>query len=126
MPLILNRVKSFIALLFIAALGFSSASFAKDEAGEIAWKMIDQGALVVDVRTPEEFSQGHLANAINIPYEQIAEEFTKRKIAKDTQVVLYCRSGRRSSIAQSSLVELGFSHTHNGGGYQQLTEQKPE
>lgn len=120
-----NRFKTLLALLFIVASGLSSPSMADGtHAQAAAWTMINSGALVVDVRTPEEFSQGHLDNAINIPYEQIAAAFIEQKIAKDQPVVLYCRSGRRSSIAQESLIELGYSNTHNGGGYQQLIEQK--
>ncbi len=124
MQSLLKRFTLLLTLLISTSLSFSSLSFANDDASSKAWKMINQGALIVDVRTAQEFNQGHIANAINIPYELIAEEFIKRQIAKDQPVVLYCRSGRRSSIAQNSLIKLGYSHTHNGGSYQQLSSQK--
>lgn len=95
---------------------------AADQDPAIAWDKIATGAMVVDVRTPEEFAEGHLANAMNIPFEQVAEEFAKRGIAKDAQVVLYCRSGRRSSIAIEALVAAGYTQTYNAGGYQTLVE----
>ncbi|WP_119978982.1 rhodanese-like domain-containing protein [Shewanella algidipiscicola] len=116
-----------IALFFVAAIGLSSPSIAAEQDIETtAWQMIDNGAMIVDVRTPEEFAQGHLANAINIPFENIAAEFAKRNIDKATNVVLYCRSGRRSDIAQMSLIEQGYTNTHNGGGYQTLSQQQPK
>ncbi|MCG9714073.1 rhodanese-like domain-containing protein [Shewanella insulae] len=111
-----------MALLFVAIMGLSAPSYGEEKNPKVAWEHIQQGAMVVDVRTPEEFAEGHLKNAINIPFENIAEEFTKRNIAKDQSVVLYCRSGRRSGIAQESLVKLGYSNTYNGGGYQSLAK----
>lgn len=121
---LLSRFGALIALLFVTAIGLSSPSIAAEQDIETAWKMIDNGAMIVDVRTPEEFAQGHLANAINIPFENIAAEFAKRNIDKATDVVLYCRSGRRSDIAQMSLIEQGYTHTYNGGGYQTLSQQQ--
>nr|WP_244952154.1 rhodanese-like domain-containing protein [Shewanella insulae] len=111
-----------MALLFVAIMGLSAPSYGEEKNPKVAWEHIQQGAMVVDVRTPEEFAEGHLENAINIPFEIIAEEFTKQGIAKDQSVVLYCRSGRRSGIAQESLVKLGYSNTYNGGGYQSLAK----
>ncbi len=123
--ILLKQFKTLIALLFVAAIGLSTPSVAAEaDAQTAAWEMINNGALLVDVRTPEEFSQGHLDNAVNIPYESISAEFTKQKIAKDQPVVVYCRSGRRSGIAQTSLIELGYSKIHNGGGYEQLAGHK--
>ncbi|QYK02681.1 rhodanese-like domain-containing protein [Shewanella psychrotolerans] len=122
---LVKQFNTLIALLFLAVVSLSAPSVAAEtDAQTTAWKMINNGALIIDVRTPEEFHQGHLDNAVNIPYESISTEFTKRKIAKDQPVVVYCRSGRRSSIAQSSLIELGYSNIHNGGGYEQLAGQK--
>ncbi len=116
-------VMSLMTLFFIVIMGISAPSYGEEKNPKIAWEHIEQGAMIVDVRTPEEFAEGHLANAINIPFEQIAEEFTKRNIDKDQSVVLYCRSGRRSGIAQESLIKLGYSNTYNGGGYQSLVKE---
>lgn len=122
---LLKQFNTLIALLFLAAIGLSTPSVAGETDAQItAWQMINNGALIIDVRTPEEFNQGHLDNAVNIPYERISSEFTKQKIVKDQDVVVYCRSGRRSGIAQASLIELGYSNIHNGGGYEQLIDRK--
>lgn len=107
--------------LLLAALNPAQAA---DKDPATAWELIHQGAMVVDVRTAEEFAAGHLEGAINIPFEQIATEFAARGIDKNTQVVLYCRSGRRSGIATDALQAEGFSHSYNGGGYQMLQEHQ--
>lgn len=116
-----------VALLSLFSLSIvPSAANAADQAPHVAWEKIASGAMVLDVRTPEEFAAGHLANAVNIPFEQVAAEFAKRGIAKDTPVVLYCRSGRRSGIATDALVAAGYTKTYNGGGYQTLAETQPK
>jgi len=58
-------------------------------------------------RTPEEFAQGHLDNAINIPLNTVETGFAD--IAKDRSIVVYCRSGNRSGMAMESLVKHGLS-----------------
>ncbi|QYJ79987.1 rhodanese-like domain-containing protein [Shewanella acanthi] len=121
------------AMLSAALIGFVSMLMATTSTAAeqvqpqdpaIAWQMIDKGAMVLDVRTPEEFAEGHLANAVNIPYEIVADEFAKRGIDKDTPVVVYCRSGRRSGIAIEALSAAGYNQTYNGGGYEQLNEAR--
>lgn len=95
---------------------------ATEQGPTLAWEKIVAGAMVLDVRTPEEFAEGHLANAVNIPFEQVTQEFINRGIPKDTPVVLYCRSGRRSGIAIADLVATGYTQTFNGGAYQSLIQ----
>ena len=119
-----KSILSLMALLFVAIMGVSAPSYGEEKNPKVAWEHIQHGALIVDVRTPQEFAEGHLPNAINIPFENIGEAFTKRNIDKSQSVVLYCRSGRRSGIAQENLIKLGYSNTYNGGGYQSLINQK--
>lgn len=89
-----------------------------------AWQQVEQGALLIDVRTAEEFQQGHLAGAINIPYQMIVSGAKHYQLALDTPVVVYCRSGRRSGIAEQQLEQAGFSKVYNGGGYLSLLESE--
>lgn len=74
---------------------------------ETARRLIEAGTRVVDVRTPQEFAAGHVAGALNIPFDEI-----DRRAAEigppGTPVVLYCRSGRRSGIAADRLKTLGY------------------
>ena len=63
--------------------------------------------LLLDVRTPEEFAAGHIAGAVNIPYDQVATHLAE--IPKDEEVVLYCKSGRRAGLAAETLSSNGYS-----------------
>jgi rhodanese-related sulfurtransferase len=70
--------------------------------------------ILVDVRTPEEFSEGRIPGAINIPYERIAEEPPTDD--KGALVIVYCRSGRRSAIAADALKRAGYLSIVDFGG----------
>ena len=77
--------------------------------------------VVIDVRTPQEFATGHIEGAINIPYDTIRPGLPAlAKIGKDENILLYCRSGRRSGIAMQSLGQLGYRNLQNGGGLDAL------
>ena len=74
----------------------------------------------IDVRTPEEFNEGHLQGAINIPFEQIVGKIAEVAPNKNTQIHLYCRSGRRAEIALQELTKQGYINVINHGAYQDL------
>lgn len=71
--------------------------------------------VILDVRTPEEYNEGHIPDAINIPVETITEQPAE---LDDTEqlIFVYCRSGNRSKQASEKLVELGFSNIVEIGG----------
>lgn len=74
---------------------------------------------ILDVRTPEEFAEGHIDNAVNIDWQN--ENFVKntKKLNKNKPVYVYCRSGKRSLKASEKLSALGFKKIYNlDGGYQ--------
>lgn len=96
------------ALILAAPQAFSS------ERAQVGWQWIEQGALIIDVRTPQEFAQGHLNNAVNYPLSELDKHFAD--IDKEAHIVLYCRSGNRSGIAFEHLSAQGFSNLHNAGG----------
>ncbi len=77
--------------------------------GAAAKALVASGAKVVDVRTPQEFASGHVPGAINIPYEEIGKRTTEIG-PPSTQVVLYCRTGRRSAIAADTLKKAGYQN----------------
>ena len=80
--------------------------------------------VVIDVRTPQEFATGHIEGAINIPYDTIRPGLPAlAKIGKDENILLYCRSGRRSNIAMQSLSQLGYRNLQNGGGLDALASR---
>ena len=76
----------------------------------------EQDYIILDVRTEEEFSEGHIEGAILIPDYEIAEKAESILTDKDQQILVYCRSGRRSKIAASQLVELGYTNVKEFGG----------
>ncbi len=69
----------------------------------------DRSLLILDVRTAEEYAQGHVEGAVHIPYDQLPQRAAEIEAAKDQDVVLYCRSGRRSELAAETLHEKGFT-----------------
>ncbi|WP_439106130.1 rhodanese-like domain-containing protein [Congregibacter sp.] len=91
-----------------------------DETKQAALAAVQGGALLVDVRTAEEFATGHLPGAVNIPHGEIVEGLAALETPKSTEIVLYCRSGNRSGIATKSLSAAGFSNAMNAGGYSAL------
>lgn len=81
-------------------------------------------AVIVDVRTPEEYAAGHIDGARNIPVERIGQDLPAiKELGKDSPILLYCRSGHRASIAKAELEKLGYRHVINGGGMQTLQPQ---
>ena len=101
-----------------------SADQAEFSVEERAWQKIRAGALLVDVRTPGEYVQGHLEDALNIPFDQIEDRLAELGEDNDREIVIYCRSGRRSGIAEVTLRKLEFKNLFNAGGYQQLLRAK--
>ncbi len=80
----------------------------------------------IDVRTPKEFDGGHLEGAHNVPVEQIAGQISTLVPNKDTPVMLYCRSGRRAEQARKLLLQQGYTHVENKGGYADLLKQQQQ
>ena len=72
--------------------------------------------VLLDTRTDEEFAQGHIEGAIMIPEYEITEKAESVIPDKDTLILVYCRSGRRSKIASMLLVELGYTNVNEFGG----------
>ena len=64
--------------------------------------------LILDVRSPEEYAQGHLPAALNIPHTAIEAELTRLEPYRDRNIVVYCKSGRRAGIALELLKGRGF------------------
>ena len=76
----------------------------------------EEGYIILDVRTQEEYDQGHIPGAIVISHEEITEKAEDVLTDKDQLILVYCRSGRRSKIASEALVELGYTNIKEFGG----------
>lgn len=84
-----------------------------------AQKMMDEADdyIILDVRTAEEFADGHIPDAVNIPNESIGEEDNISQLPnKDQLIFVYCRSGRRSKEASKKLAALGYTNVYEFGG----------
>ena len=85
-----------------------------------AESLIDEGALLIDVRSFAEYNQGHIDNAINIDVQEILNitdslVYNNASISKNKKIIVYCRSGSRSSNAANKLVELGYTNVYDLG-----------
>ena len=76
----------------------------------------EEGYIILDVRTQEEYDQGHIPGAIVISHEEIAEKAEDVLTDKNQLILIYCRSGRRSKLAAEALVELGYTNIKEFGG----------
>ena len=78
--------------------------------------MEEEECIVLDVREQYEFEQGHIANALLLPYTEIPEKAEDMLPDKDALILVYCRSGRRSKIGAQSLADLGYTNVKEFGG----------
>jgi rhodanese-related sulfurtransferase len=83
---------------------------------QFANKVIEPKVVILDVRTPGEFASGHIVGAINIDAESGNFESEVSTLDKKLVYAVYCRSGRRSTIAVEKMVELGFTNLYNLNG----------
>ncbi|MCE2963584.1 MAG: rhodanese-like domain-containing protein [Chitinophagales bacterium] len=82
---------------------------------------LKEGAFLVDVRSPQEFDAGHVNGSVNIPLDRIPNSLDKFKGKKN--IIVFCRSGNRSSQAKSILERNGFTNVTNGGTWQSVNEK---
>ncbi len=97
------------AMLALKRLGLISAAAART--------CLKQGALVVDVRSAEEFNAGHLSNSVNIPLGDLQNSLPRRVSDKNQALLLHCLSGTRSGIARRLLKSMGYTNVFNLGSY---------
>ena len=104
----------------VLGLGTACADAPERSGGEAA---TDTDIVYVDVRTDAEFAAGHVEGAIHIPHTEMADRYDELEQYRDDEIVVYCRSGRRSGIAKSILEDEGFDNVTNGGGLTDLHAQ---
>ena len=84
--------------------------------------IIAKGALIIDVRTKEEYKDGHIDGSLNIPLDEIQQAMSW--LIKDVPIVLVCASGSRSAFAQNVLGKNGYKEVYNGGSWDNFGEIK--
>jgi phage shock protein E len=128
----MNRYIAIVASALLGCAGFAALSFATDPAPPAAQDAPhisqadllarldrkDPGLVVLDVRTPAEFAAGHVPGARNVSHDQLATKLAELESSRDKDVVLYCRSGRRTLLAEQVLRNAGFAKLlHLDGDY---------
>ncbi len=84
---------------------------------------LEQRPLLLDVRTPQEFSQGHIPDALNIPVDDLRVRLGE--LPRDRPIAVYCQVGQRGYLATRILVQAGFAAANVGGGYKTYRLWKP-
>lgn len=80
--------------------------------------LVQQGAIILDVRSKGEYQSGHIKGSINIPVDALKSNLGKLK--KDKPIITCCASGMRSAAAKNMLKSNGYTEVHNGGGWTSL------
>ena len=107
-----------IIVLLLSILIIGGCNKVKDDLQTI---ISENNYTIVDVRTKEEYEEGHLVNAINIPYDEIEENV----FAKDRTILVYCKSGQRSKKAYESLKKMGYK-AYDLGAYDKIDKFEKE
>ena len=83
-----------------------------------AKQMLDeqQGYVLLDVRTEQEYAQGHIPGALLIPNTELSEKAADLLPDKEQMILVYCRSGRRSAEAARTLADMGYTQVYDFGG----------
>ena len=81
-----------------------------------AQDMMRYDVVILDVRTREEFDEGHVPGAVLLPYNEIREKAESVIANKDQAIIVYCRTGRRSEIASVTLIDMGYTKVYDLGG----------
>lgn len=85
-------------------------------------ELVEQGAIILDVRSKGEYGSGHIKGSINIPVEQLSKNLSKFK-DKNRAIITCCASGMRSASAKGILTSNGFTNIHNGGAWHSLNRK---
>ena len=120
---IVSIIAALVFLLAVSGCASEEASGGKEESymrinAQKAKEMMEnlEEFVLLDARTEEEFSEGHIPGAIVIPHDEIFERAEAEIPEKDVPVFVYCRSGNRSKVAAEALVSLGYSEVYEFGG----------
>ena len=126
------RVHTTVLVLLVLGLGCALTGCARSGGSEAAADVvpateavaaIEDGAAVIDVRTPEEFADGHLDGARNIDVSAGDFESRIEELDRDASYVVYCRTGSRAAAAVKTMLDTGFGDVVNGGGYEDLAAE---
>jgi phage shock protein E len=106
-----------LLILLAIVVAFTLVKRLSQISAKTARSYLQQGALVVDVRTNAEFQAHHLPHALHVPLNELEQLIARRVKDKNQVLLLHCQSGTRSQVARRRLVQLGYTHAYNLGSY---------
>jgi len=122
-------MKRFLLILFVLTIiltGCVNVDTKNNDPEESAYKKISaedakdiidsEDVIVLDVRTPEEYKEGHIESAVLLPVNDIKDKAGEVLTNKDAKILVYCRSGNRSATAAKELIEMGYTDVYDFGG----------
>lgn len=112
-----NRCLAWALLLLMAFTAIAEAGY-RQITQEEALRIMEEAedCVILDVRTPEEYGEGHIPGAINVPNETIGTDEIPELPELAQTILVYCRSGRRSKQAAEKLANLGYTQVLEFGG----------
>ena len=111
-------MKTFFSLLCgIALLAISGCCSTESKIS------MENNAVLLDVRTPEEHKSGYLEGAVLLPLAELESKISSKVSGKNTPIYIYCRSGRRAGTAVEKLKAMGYTDLHNLGGLKDAQEK---
>ena len=114
---LLPLVLSLLLLSSCTAPGSSSLGYRQISMNEAVKMMKDEkNYIILDARRPDEYAEGHIPGAINVPNEEIGTAEIAELPDKSQLILVYCRSGKRSKEASEKLVKLGYTNIVEFGG----------
>ncbi len=123
----MNLLKGLTIMLILNLSLFSLTSCQANTADTLSYDQIspeeaktlmdtETNYIILDVRTADEYAEGHIPNAVNLDHEDVPSQAEAMLPDKDALILVYCRSGRRSKIAAEALVEFGYTNVKEFGG----------
>lgn len=111
-----NNIFFVIPLIFLYLIIISNSTNNNAKKNINYKELVQNGAILLDVRTIPEFNENGLTGAVNLPVDNIMD-ITNLIPNKETQVIIYCRSGNRSKTAYNKMKQLGYNNIYDMGSY---------
>ena len=100
----------------LTVINYRQASYREVSSPEAADLIKNEGPVILDVRTPNEYNRGHLHNSVLIPVQELQSRYQELANQKDREILIYCATGNRSTVASKILIDSGFKHIVNMRG----------
>jgi len=103
----------------LTVINYHQASYREVASNEAAEFIKNEQPIILDVRTPNEYKRGHLHNSVLIPVQELQNRYKELGSDKNREILIYCATGNRSTVASKILIDSGFKHIVNmrGGIY---------